>query len=486
MLALEIELLTGVYRATLPDCSAAEWPPHPERVFSALAQSWGDGGCDVQERAALEWLERLPAPLIEADPPENCSERSSPTVFVPPNDARGGDIAVLPERRPRQARDFKVQVPTNPLIRLVWPEAQGQTEHLAALEALASRVASLGHSASLVRFTFGNEATPDNAKLWRPDDGGSAALRTMHQGRLRNLETWLAGDERPKVGMSVRYRRPLLEVQTEGPKSVFGAAADWFVFEDEGGSRPDLLAFAHIAKCVRMSLMTCGPQPPPEVVSGHTADGTATSRPHIAIVPLANVGWEHATGDLLGFAVVLPRGMADSERLDVLRALAAFARLEEGEGMCAELHLSATVHWRVQRAAVPSRASLRPERWCKTAVSWASAMPVLLDRFPEHNDPVEEARLIAAACRNIGLPEPIEIEIHKHSAVRGGPSAYRAGGNRSPGPDWSFPKGAKFARRPRRHVVLRFGEPVTGPVLLGAGRFHGFGMCLPLDWERLP
>jgi CRISPR-associated protein Csb2 len=44
MLALKIELLTGVYRASLPDNSRSEWPPHPERVFSALVQAWGDGG----------------------------------------------------------------------------------------------------------------------------------------------------------------------------------------------------------------------------------------------------------------------------------------------------------------------------------------------------------------------------------------------------------------------------------------------------------
>ncbi len=61
MLTLEIELLTGVYRAALPDGSSAEWPPHPERVFSALVQAWADGGCDSQERAALEWIEKQPA-----------------------------------------------------------------------------------------------------------------------------------------------------------------------------------------------------------------------------------------------------------------------------------------------------------------------------------------------------------------------------------------------------------------------------------------
>ena len=68
MLVLEIEFLTGLYRASLPDGSGAEWPPHPERIFSALVQAWGDGGRRDGERAALEWLETRPPPMIEADP----------------------------------------------------------------------------------------------------------------------------------------------------------------------------------------------------------------------------------------------------------------------------------------------------------------------------------------------------------------------------------------------------------------------------------
>jgi CRISPR-associated protein Csb2 len=28
--------------------------------------------------------------------------------------------------------------------------------------------------------------------------------------------------------------------------------------------------------------------------------------------------------------------------------------------------------------------------------------------------------------------------------------------------------------------VIEFAEPVAGPVLLGAGRFVGLGLCLPL------
>src|SRR5262249_45961721 len=137
MLTLEIELLTGAYRAAAPGASRAEWPPHPDRVFSALAQAWGDGGCNPAERVALEWLERQGPPLIDADGPGECSERTSPTVFVPPNDPRGSDISVLPDRRRRQARSFRAIVPTNSVVRLGWPDAIPSEPDHAALEALA-------------------------------------------------------------------------------------------------------------------------------------------------------------------------------------------------------------------------------------------------------------------------------------------------------------------------------------------------------------
>jgi CRISPR-associated protein Csb2 len=482
MLALDIELLTGAYRAALPDGSAAEWPPHPERVFSALAQAWGDGDRDPAEHAALEWLEGLSAPWIEADNREACGERSAPIVFVPPNDSRGNEVAVLPERRRRQARTFRAAVPANPVVKLIWQDASSDSPHRPALDTLARRVASLGHSSSLVRFAF-IDAVSDAATAWRPDENGDFPVRVPHTGRLRRLDDWLSMDERPRAGMSLPYRQPGATLLPEAQKSLLGGEADWFVFEDAGGPRPDLLAFAHVAKCVRASLMQHGPQPSPEIISGHASNGTATSVPHLAVVPLANLGWPHATGDLLGFAVVLPRGLAAEDREAALTALARFAQIDRHEGAYAELRLSNKLCWRVERTSAPSRASLKPDRWCARAVSWASVTPVLMDRFPDHGDPVEEAHLIAAACRNIGLPEPIEIQIHKHSAVQGAPSAYPARGSRVR-PDWSFPAGAKFANRPRRHVVLRFAEPIEGPVILGAGRFHGFGLCLPTGRGR--
>ncbi|MFZ1883582.1 MAG: type I-U CRISPR-associated protein Csb2 [Rhodoplanes sp.] len=237
MLVLEIELLTGVYRAALPDGSGAEWPPHPERVFSALAQAWGDGGCDAKERAALEWLERQGAPSIDADGPQDWAERDAPIVFVPPNDSRGSEIAVLPDRRRRQGRSFRAAIPAAPIVRLAWAQALPSADHHTALTRLAQRVANLGHSASLVRCAFVEETQASEERQWKPSVEGSVSLRVPHPGRLHELARWHEADERPRAGATARYRPPGEAKISEMPKSVFGGPDDWFVFESEGARR---------------------------------------------------------------------------------------------------------------------------------------------------------------------------------------------------------------------------------------------------------
>ncbi|HWP38060.1 MAG TPA: type I-U CRISPR-associated protein Csb2, partial [Gemmatimonadales bacterium] len=65
MLVLRVEFLAGVYMATRhndPTRSAPEWPPHPDRLYSALvaaaAELDGSGGTDLPSTAVqvLRWL----------------------------------------------------------------------------------------------------------------------------------------------------------------------------------------------------------------------------------------------------------------------------------------------------------------------------------------------------------------------------------------------------------------------------------------------
>ena len=173
MLSLGIRYLMGWAMAAADGAQKqqAEWPPHPDRVFMALAAAWFETGQDVAEGAALRWLEKLPAPSLAAS---GSLAREPTTHFVPVNDTRisqaktvlaltadpdaglaklkDAGLAQLPEFRNRQPRSFPVAIPHDPNVHLIWTEDVPDT-HLVSLGSLCRKVTSIGHSASLVQIT---------------------------------------------------------------------------------------------------------------------------------------------------------------------------------------------------------------------------------------------------------------------------------------------------------------------------------------------
>jgi CRISPR-associated protein Csb2 len=131
-LVLEIEHLLGVaFAAQSQAGELPDWPPQPDRVFSALVAAWGARGECEGERRALEWLEALPAPDIAAS---HGFARTAPIVFVPPNDAEGGRVgntAVLPSLQRRQARRFPAYRPDDPVVSLIWRDVDPDPDTLA-------------------------------------------------------------------------------------------------------------------------------------------------------------------------------------------------------------------------------------------------------------------------------------------------------------------------------------------------------------------
>src|SRR5262245_14903950 len=84
-LVFELEYLSGVSFAAIgPDSEAPDWPPQPDRIFSALVATGAARAERQEERRALEWLERLPAPRLLAS--NDAEPRTEHTVYVPPND----------------------------------------------------------------------------------------------------------------------------------------------------------------------------------------------------------------------------------------------------------------------------------------------------------------------------------------------------------------------------------------------------------------
>lgn len=507
MLSLEIEFLTGVSVATgiAGRDADAEWPPHPDRVFQALVAAWGDGR-DSSEQAALEWLEKLHKPCILAS---DYDRRAVATVYVPPNDyevkgkvgsplpknASEVSLPVIPElRKKRRPRRFPAVIPHDPFVHIIWKDATAPNDVLIALKGLATRVAYIGHSHSMVRVCVSDQFSPhsnDDRARYRPigedqSGSGSRAIRVPYEGRLDRLKTDYEDGRRPGGYATISYTTDGEAKKRLRPSNAFSAEPrDWIVFQDDGGLCPEVTAFPHVAKAVRNCLMRACSDPAPPLVSGHDSDGKPTRDPHLGIIPLCDIGHRHASGRLMGFAIVFPSEESLRDRKEqveaVRRGVAKFAQDMESRsnGNRKDLLLGKNGRWRIARVRELDKISLDPERYLGEAERWATVTPILLDRHPKTREGQDAESIVRAACRNVGLPEPVAVMLSKYSAVAGAPPAWPPGG--APNwTDWSFPEGSKRRARPLRHATITFGEPVEGPVVLGAGRFRGLGLCLPI------
>ncbi len=493
MLCLDIAWLSGTaFLARDPSDPAPDWPPQPDRIFSALVASWGLGGENPNERAALEWLEAQEPPRLHL--PERAYARQTAKSYVPPNDAKG--LTVLPHLRRRQERRFPA-VALDPGARVhlsvIW-QADPPEEHRAALDALAHRTSHVGHSASLVWAAF---RQTDDA----PGDL-TVAGRAPYRGRLAELVTLHArhmardGNARPRPAT----RLPRAPVKPPSPRPFAADPADWVVFEHAGGERPNLRAQVGLAEAMRLALMEAWTRAhggaAPAWISGHEADGSPARDPHLAVLPMANLGWAHSDGGLMGLALVPPAAEAEAwqrpgpeafeRRQAFRRALARLGEQDEEGRMVLTLAPPGGGAWRWRLApAASGLKSLDPGRYLRPARIWASATPVLLDKHLKASPPPERSAeaeaLVRAACGRAGLPDPVHVALTKHAAIRGAPPARPAGGN----PRWTgWARRKSFGARAFVHARLVFDAPVAGPVLIGAGRFHGLGLFLPMPEGR--
>lgn len=488
-LILEVEYLHGVsFAAVGPDSEVPDWPPQPDRIFSALIASWAARGEREEERRALEWLEMLSVPRLLAS---NAEARTSVVAFVPPNDPRSDKQknakGVLPALRSRQPRRFPAARPHDPVIRLCWPDAEPDEAMLSTLQALAHDTAYIGHSASLTRCRF---LLDRGAWEWgaakRPQCG-------VYEGRLEKLRQAYDKKDRPQKGARISPEPQAKVART----NLFGDGNRWLILDHVTGDMPDVRACALVAKTLRDTLLSGYRQigledKIPEVVSGHVADGAPARAPHLAITPLAFAGFPYADGHMMGFALIPPANseiMADGAFCKVMRNLSPvdeergrrILTLTSKSGTSAGSAFSVGLSPTFEPPA--DKRSLDPTLYTGSAFVFATVTPIVLDRHLKEKGAArqeETAGQIAAACRNIGLPEPEAVVVDKHSAIEGAPAAYPSG--KSPRwMNWRLPP--SLASRQLTHAVIRFAEPVDGPVILGAGRFVGLGLCRPVEVE---
>ena len=482
MIAIGIRHLNGWSMATdSADRNRPEWPPHPDRIFMALAAAHFETDGGGSEQAALHWLERQGAPNIWAS---EATHRYTTTTYVPVNDAaplsrRSGrtpsaqqartGLQLLPENRSRQARQFPVAIPRDPTVYLAWA-ADPLPEVREGLESLCSKVIRVGHSASLVQVWVEDFPPPPN--LIPAEGVAQRPLRVSGPGRLEHLKAQYRNNRRPERSRWVAYAPAQPESPLAAPHGIFHDRL--LALRRVEGKGVGLESTLMIAENLRNAVVKHCPEPVPEWVSGHTKDGWPSQMPHLAFLPLPFVGTQHADGHLLGVALAIPR---DIEQTDVGRCLNPLLGFME-DGSLRRIHLydGANLDWQLELEGGDSPpAALQSRTWTRPARRWATVTPIVFDRHPKGRDQESQAvRMVEESCERIGLPRPMDVMLSQVSLHVGVPHSR------------SFPslrRKSDNGRLQHLHAVVTFAEPVGGPVILGAGRFRGYGMCRPVRWE---
>lgn len=588
VLTITWQYLTDYAVATDPSSrEQAEWPPHPARVFMALAAAWfesdpGELALDherfdlAEEAAALRWLEGLDKPTLLLPITRSDQVRTSVTVYVPVNDKIDSGATTLQSApnftRSRQARTFPRCYVGPSSCHMIWQQADGVRQRIEALDRLCSRVSRIGHSSSLVRVSAVAELPERDVnanELWEPSEGGASAhVRMFSPGlfdalpqltRIREIENFaelamrvedadleakkakVSTDEKRKkaanaslknakqtferelgqkwkLGLSPPPRlRPNIGAWSgyrllDGAQSLDHAGhtqqfdSELLILARSNGPQLPITSTALVMKAFRGAILAnSGIQPIPEWVSGHHSDGAASvsEQGHLALLPLPFVSHPHADGRLLGVAIAFPRDVPRQERAKLLGPLLlAFDTIEP---KVVTLRFGSLGVWELRKADWnETRQALQPETWTALpggARVWASVTPVVLDRFPksERAKPTEREawetevrQILGDACGRVGLPTPLRIDIGSScwhaGAARAYPKVRRLRGTNAE-TDLSARLGEAFphypakrgsASRPQLHVRLEFMEPIVGPIMIGAGRFMGYGLLKPL------
>jgi CRISPR-associated protein Csb2 len=461
-----------------------EWPPHPDRVFMALVAAWGESGEDAAQRDALEWLESLDAPSLTV--PTEVSERTSFTSYVPVNDNSSpvgkkgafGPMGSLPIGRNRQPRRFPAVVPSSPTFFLSW-NVDLPTNLRPALERVCELVTYLGHSATPVRVWLDDLA--HEPTLVADDNRAFQNLRIFTQGRLAYLKNRFDAGLRPQPSLWQGYATPKHEPQENILDGPFDPGI--FVFRQVGGRRLGLESCGMIAGAIRLELMRRHGPNAPEWISGHASDGSPSKQPRPAYLPLGFVNRQHADGHLLGIAIVVPREFEHVERLFELLGSHDGTNPYEIEAGVPYLPLKVVK----PRSEIGDEDDLalefeeRPEGrrqftlksyvWTHPHRIWTTTTPLMLPQFPRRRLAAEE--VVAKACVDSGYPAPMGVRVGGDPFMRGVPHAK------------SFhvkPRGTR-PPRPLAHAQIEFPVPVRGPVLIGAGRYLGYGACRPVFSE---
>jgi CRISPR-associated protein Csb2 len=438
------------YAAETSDPRVPEWPPHPSRLFSALVASAYRSGSGITEhkRKFLTWLESQPPPSIMAPVAE-----LSPacTTYVPPGDSQGRKG--LPGQgqyehgiyRWRQPRTFpSAIIMGEPVVYYTW-KVDPEGDLLPVVDEITAGVTHVGTSHSIVLIKSYLGEMPSKPTL-SPDPNGKTFLRVPIPGRLKELDSvyeQTAGVRRPTAACE-----PLVSYHSEQSHFTYDEGVELLTFR-VSGSTHGADTSAYLGKALRRAVMSVLGDDVPPAVHGHNGGS------HVAWLPLPDVGHSYASGSIIGISIMLPQGLDTEQRQVIIRGLASVHDLRLPDGRLVKLAYISPG----ERLPV----TLLQKTWTQSSTIWATVTPVVLDRPPKKLTDERVCHALCQSLQNAGYPKPQDIRVSKFSMFRGAPPAFRVP-----------------AAKPRYHALVRFQEPVVGPLIAGRLRYFGVGLFRPL------
>lgn len=391
-------------------------------------------------------------------------------------------LQMLPNGREKQERFFPSVKPEEPRVTFTW-DATPQSELVEVIDKLIERVTRLGHSSSLVSCRV--DMNPPPPTLVPALSGLS--LRGVGKGQLEVLERKFTAHQGNKPRtlpfIPVMYKKEIQEAAPDIPES--NTAGDWRVFAFNLTSRSvPSTQTAAVTKVFRAAIFHHAQDPLSEGLTGHRQDGTPSRLPHVGFYALPWVGHEHSDGLIKGVALNIPNSLDEDTVGALYRTINSW---EQGKGPSdLQLNFGKRGSLSMQRLVSASElVTLRKGRWSSPSRKWVTATPVALPTHPgkltrgkaetrsKAWQKAEEA--VAKSCQHVGLPEPSHVTVSFTPFIQGA----------KPATDYPIFSqtgvNGKDVCRQLLHATVIFDKPVSGPLVLGAGRFFGLGLLLPLS-----
>jgi len=481
-----------------------DWPPAPARLFQALMAGAARGmELPIEVRDALEWLERLPPPVIAA--PRDVPGQEY-TNFVPNNDV---DAALSKKEYTSDVEGAVASIRTRKTIRPVlfddavsilycwfFDNDRVQAEMLCRL---ATRLYQLGRgvdmawaNAAVLNATEAqNRLSNHSGIVHRPSVGGRAGFALLcPQSGTRDSLTTRFEKMRTRFSRGASNSKPTL-VFTQPPKPrfaniVYSAPPDRLIFALRKGDVQGagfvpwrLSESATLVTEVRdkaaQRLCATAPEQASNVERYLIGRGAteADKAARVQIVPLPSIGHTHADMMIRRIAIYIPQS-CPLRTDDLAWAFAQVCWVDSDGVIITEL----------QRMDDDSML----ERYEYKLCCWRSVTPLALTtarrrrisptRIKEEPKNAaerkqEEASAIRAVHQSLRHAEidasPVSVHVQREP--------FDSHGKRAD----AFAKGVRFSRQMLWHVSMTFAEPIAGPLLLGDGRYLGLGLMHPVE-----